>query len=598
VQFESVNLESFMSYKKADFPIGKPGLYLIEGPNGVGKSSIPDAISWCLFGKTVRGLEGDAIVNRKIKENCKVEVKLTHRTYRYKITRYRKHHEFGNRLIYEKKGTITRDIKTVEMGTLAATEAALVDDLGIDFDLFQCTILFGQDSTFNFVNESNSEQKKILSKIMKVNFAGQHSKAKEELKTLASELIDYDKKLAVLESHRGDPAAKYSFDEADWETGHTYEILKAKTHTKTLYESMREIEKSITNRPREKFDELKVVIAEKMLAMNTADKKARDAISTRRARVQSLHTEIGRHVNLMKAGICPTCAAPVDAKDCRSQVETLRVELEEAETKVTEAQAVIDKIDVKKNQYLGKKESINDALYEITTMESNLKRAKTDYAESKVALRDLQAETNPWTTKIEEERTRQGEIEAKLKELTLEVKDLRDREPYLKFWVEAFGDNGIKSFIFDVICSGLTEKSNSYLNKLSNGEISISFDTQKKLKSGEVREKFDCQVITNGEAVDYKAYSGGEKTRISRAVDLGLSKIMSDQYGSEFNFVLFDEQTSYLNSEGRTLFFNLLRDLAKTQAVYVIDHDDALKAKFDQVIKIAKTREGSQICLS
>jgi DNA repair exonuclease SbcCD ATPase subunit len=584
-----------MSYKKAVFPISKPGLYLIEGENGVGKSSIPDAVSWCLFGKTVRGLETDAIINRKIKKNCKVETKFQHKSYRYTVSRYRKHEEFNNRLVIEKKGTVTRDIKTIEMGTLAATEAWLVDELGIDFDLFRCTVLFGQDSTFNFVNESNGEQKKILSKIMRVNFVSQHSKAKEELKTITIQLIELDKKLAVLDSHKGDPAIKYSDDLADWEGTHKLEIMQTKERMNKLYTKMRELEKEVKAKDWGKIEELKAKIEAALVELQAKEKKIQDVLTSRRSTVKSLNMEIDRHVKLMNAGQCPTCEAPVDAKECRSTVETLRAQVEEAEAKVVEATEMLNKVTTKRTQYNSKKESLSDAAWAVKQVAADHKRTKDEYTEEKELLRAQQDETNPWQKKIDEEAERQVEIADKIKELTSEVNDLRQREPYLKFWVEAFGDNGIKSFIFDVICAGLTEKSNGFLNKLSNGEISISFDTQKKLKSGEVREKFDCQVITEGESVEYKAYSGGEKTRISRAVDLGLSSIMSDQYGSDFNLAVFDEQTSYLNDEGRDLFFKLLKDISKTKAVYVIDHDAKLKRKFDQVISITKEREGSVI---
>jgi DNA repair exonuclease SbcCD ATPase subunit len=595
MQFQSVCLENFMSYKRADFSIGKPGLYLIEGPNGVGKSSIPDSISWCLFGKTIRGIEGDAIINRKIKNNCKVEVRLTHQAYDYTITRYRKHEEFGNRLMYEKKGTVTHDIKNVEKGTLAITEAALADDLGIDFDLFQCTVLFGQGTTFNFVNESNAEQKKILSKIMKVNFIHQHAKAKEELKSLAGVLFDLDRKLAVLESHKGLPDDFWA-QEGDWDMEHKNRIEAAKQLMKTLWDEKSKLEKYLRDRPREKFDSLKVLLADKMTSANKIEATVRETVSDLKGELGTIKSEIARHDKLARALKCPTCESPVSASKCKSQISKLSEKQIQVESEINAGMATLDLILEKKNNYLSKKESISDALYEIQATEGQAELKKKLWTDCKSELEKTRVETNPFTARMEADQEKQRQIIAKIKELTLEVNVLREREPYLKFWVEAFGDNGIKSFIFDVICSGLTEKSNSYLNKLSNGEISISFDTQKKLKSGEVREKFSCEVISDGESVDYKSYSGGEKTRISRSVDLGLSSIMSDQYGSEFNFVVFDEQTSYLNSEGRTSFLSLLKDLAKTQAVYVIDHDDELRAKFDNVIRIEKTKDGSKIC--
>ena len=81
-----VRLENFKSYKgqhAVTFP-KKQGLYLVTGineteprlgANGVGKSTLLDAIFWCLYGKTARGLKAGDIITWGEK-SCTVSVKL------------------------------------------------------------------------------------------------------------------------------------------------------------------------------------------------------------------------------------------------------------------------------------------------------------------------------------------------------------------------------------------------------------------------------------------------------------------------------------------------------------------------------------------
>ena len=92
-----VELENFRSYRglhKFAVPVD-PGLYLITGKNeveprlgtnGVGKSTLLDAVFWCLYGRTTRGLKaGDVIAWGQTQ--CSVTVYLTVGDKAIKITR-------------------------------------------------------------------------------------------------------------------------------------------------------------------------------------------------------------------------------------------------------------------------------------------------------------------------------------------------------------------------------------------------------------------------------------------------------------------------------------------------------------------------------
>jgi DNA repair exonuclease SbcCD ATPase subunit len=85
-QIESVELENFRSYRgKHTFNLPtEPGLYLLTGRNEVeprlgtndcGKSTLLDAIFWCLYGRTSRGLKAADVVNWDEK-HCAVQVTM------------------------------------------------------------------------------------------------------------------------------------------------------------------------------------------------------------------------------------------------------------------------------------------------------------------------------------------------------------------------------------------------------------------------------------------------------------------------------------------------------------------------------------------
>ena len=81
----ALKIKNFLIIGEATVSLANRGLLLIEGQNdddesansnGAGKSSLVDALCWCLFGVTARGVSGDAVINKKAKKECVVGVEV------------------------------------------------------------------------------------------------------------------------------------------------------------------------------------------------------------------------------------------------------------------------------------------------------------------------------------------------------------------------------------------------------------------------------------------------------------------------------------------------------------------------------------------
>lgn len=588
--FKKCELENFMSFEKESFDYKDSDLFLMEGDNkdeggsnGSGKTSIvTDAPSFALFGETVRGLKGDKVIHRKFKKNCRVSLYVEFQDKDVVVTRCRKHDEFGDRFWLEIDG------KRVELGTLDQTQKYLEEFFGIDYELFKCTVIFAQEDSFNFVNETNKRQKEILGKIMKLSFDDYLAKAKAWLKDAKNERSEYERSVLVLKSHIVENEDDILKEEIEtFELGKKESLKEMKDAIKASQVDIQTLKESIL--PEQKFDEdilnnkldrySEMVAQQKLIKKQIADYKSATT----------------NKEDMYKASSCPSCLRPMDGmdyaerlKEIDGHIDELKEELENIELKVDGLNNTITKLRKQKAEI---EQSNLEQAKKKNKLESMVKR----YKEVMIDFKKLQESENPYYKKREELIKKQKQMKEKLADLESKMEKIDEKIPYYNFWEHGFGDSGVKSFVFDLVCSSLTTKANKYLNILTNGSVIISFDTQQKTKKGALREKFDCEIITDKERVDYASYSGGEKRRISLAVDMALSDLMSDYYKQKFSIVVHDEQDFYMDESGRESYLNLLKELSKEKGVYVVAHDVQFKAKFDKTIKIVKQDRVSRI---
>lgn len=592
MQFVALHLKNFMSFEDQAFNIGAPDLVLIEGKNrdegdsnGSGKSSIWDGISFALFGSTVRGLKGDDIINRKFGKECSVRVELSC-PEKVSITRYRKHSKFGDRLMVEKSGEL------VEYGTIAQTQEWLEKFLKIDSELFRCTILFAQGETFNFVNAGNKAQKEILSKVMRIDYAKYLVDTKNKLHNLQDKRSEAERKIEVLNSHLIENTDDIFKDEIlEWEESRTTKISNLKAEATSIMAK----KSTIIIEPIDGLNADREKINDAVDKLRTKVSEFRDAKVKALSEVSHLQKESRLAKELLDKGVCPHCSQAIDESHLCGKIEG-------SDVRVTKLEAFAQKCDenTAKLQAMLKRNAemltvISEKIAKQRELKVTLDSLNAAFSRIVSQVKELKAETNPFLIKKEEEEKKQIQIRGKIEKLNTDLAEVDKVYPYYEFFVTAFGDSGIKSFVFDLVCSTLTNKANKYLNILTDSSISVAFDTQTKLKSGEYREKFECSVMSDGKAIPYDSYSGGEKRRVSLAVDMALSSLMNEYSGTNFNIMVFDEQTNGLDRVGRKCFMALLEEEAKSKKVFVVDHDAEFRARFSEVWTIQKEKGISRL---
>lgn len=161
----------------------------------------------------------------------------------------------------------------------------------------------------------------------------------------------------------------------------------------------------------------------------------------------------------------------------------------------------------------------------------------------------------------------------------------------------AFGKDGVPALLIEQALPTIEMRANELLERLSGGEMSISFKTQRELKTRDnLKETLDIQISDRVGIRDYEMFSGGEAFRVNFAIRLALSEMLAQRAGARLQTLVIDEGFGSQDEVGRQRLLeaiNLVKaDFAK---ILVITHIDSLKDAFQARIEIEKTERGSVV---
>lgn len=193
---------------------------------------------------------------------------------------------------------------------------------------------------------------------------------------------------------------------------------------------------------------------------------------------------------------------------------------------------------------------------------------------------------------LEKQRERQ-------KELTEKIEDLNRQVSQLKLLEIAFGKDGVPALLIEQALPEIETQANELLDRLSDGRMSVSFETEREYKDkkrDDKRQTLDILISDASGRREYELFSGGEAFRINFAIRLALSRVLAGRAGARLQTLVIDEGFGSQDAEGRQRLveaINLVsRDFAK---ILVITHLDDLKDAFPSRIEVTKVNGSSMV---
>lgn len=620
IELQEAFYENFLGIREGQtLPLLHQGLTLIDGRNGTAKSTLPDGITWCFFGKTIRNLSNaDKVVNRFAGKDCCVRVPFKVEDVPYVITRYRKHSKYKNRVIIEANGS---DI------TLKDNPNEQIEKLlgGVDFKTFVRTLIFTKRDTPSLASLKDEQQKQLFEKIVGVDQLYEaYKKAKESAKQtrISIDAADHDMVTLRAELQRLDGIVK-SLDKAhaDFEVQKKERVQELKDRIVELESRAKSVEKTQVA-----IDDLEALSEQRELRVKKLRKRLKSTKEdvTKAENLRSMHSttkmlterqvvSLEEEVSgLFQLSNCPTCKQPLtkDHENTRKkQLAELKKRWEEETRTFTvshnamlaaqKKHTLIQEKFHKAQKALMAVESKLEAVRE--TVEKAAKQQESAEAELQT-FRDrlVKAQTTQWG-EVKTLKTTRDDMHRKQEELNeMEVSKRKHvkRLRYFDFWVQGFGRAGIPSDVINTVLPFLTQKTQQYLNRIADGKFKISFSTKKQLASGEERDAFTTKVVNKYGAGDYDGNSVGELGVVDLAITLAYQSLQELREHTRINVSFWDEVFDGADETSADSIVDLMSELSqKKDSLFVISHNSGLKASFPHVITMKKVGKTSRIVL-
>ncbi len=163
----------------------------------------------------------------------------------------------------------------------------------------------------------------------------------------------------------------------------------------------------------------------------------------------------------------------------------------------------------------------------------------------------------------------------------------------------AFSKQGVPAMIIETVVPEIEEYANELLGRMTDGQLHVRIETQREIRTGELREALDIIISDELGSRSYDLYSGGEAFRINFAIRIALSRLLARRAGAQLRSLFIDEGFGTQDASGREHLVAAINSIQDDfDRILVITHIDELKEAFPARIEVRKTPQGSEFNLS
>jgi DNA repair exonuclease SbcCD ATPase subunit len=539
---------------------------LISGDNGAGKSTMLDALTYSLFGKSFRGIKLAQLPNSINEKDCEVEISFSVGRDTYRVVRGVQPKKFE---IYKNGEMLDQDAKSKDYQKILEEQI-----LKMTYKSFCQVVILGSSNYVPFMQLSASDRRLVVENLLDIDvFSVMNTLVRAKLQMTKEYVKDADTKIEILKNKVDEKQKlvstleKKSADSIeDYKneiSTNNEEVLIIQKEIKTIQDKI----KSFFERVKDKDD-----VPKRLLKMEGLEHQLNNKIKN-----------IEKNVKFYEENdTCPSCKQDIEEchkkfmfddkanerKEVEDGISDLTENINTTSERMTEINEILNSIESLEFEINEKQTRINVALRYINTIQNRINEASNEGTEVQ--------ETKDEMNKLIGEGTQSVESR----------KELIEDKHYLSIASTLLKDTGIKAKIIKHYLPIMNKLINKYLADMDFFcQFNLDENFNETIKSRH-RDEFT-----------YHSFSEGERLRIDLSLLLAWREIARLKNSVNCNLLILDEVfDSSLDSVGTEEFLKLLTSFGNRANIFVISHkSDTMTDKFQNHVVFEKKNNFSRI---
>ena len=539
---------------------------LISGENGAGKSTMLDALTFALFGKSFRGINIPQLTNSINNKDCEVEINFTIGSDEYRVLRSLNPKKFE---IHKNGNMLDQDAKAKDYQKILEEQI-----LKMTYKSFCQVVILGSSNYVPFMQLSASDRRLVVENLLDIDvFSVMNTLVRARLQMTKEYVKDVDTKIEIAKS-RVDEKQKLinTLEKKSNDSVENYrqDIEESQKQIKELQEDVHNQQNSVDNMLSQIKD--KEIVPKSLIKFESNERELKNKIKIIQKSMRFYEENDS----------CPSCKQDIQEHHKQSVFIEKNKEQKSIETELTQ---LLENIEYTEKRMA----DINAILNTTQNIEKQIHTKQNEISASSQYINKLQKNIESVFNEGVEVQETKDELNVLIGEGKNHVerrKELIEDKHYLAIASTLLKDTGIKAKIIKHYLPIMNKLINKYLAEMDFFcQFNLDENFNESIKSRH-RDEFT-----------YHSFSEGERLRIDLSLLLAWREIARLKNSVNCNLLILDEVfDSSLDAVGTEEFLKLLTSFGNRANIFVISHkSDTMTDKFQNHIVFEKKNNFSKI---